>query len=44
MIANQIPQLIAIANKLADVVRITGDEELTEIFDQLLIYINKLED
>lgn len=39
----QILQLIAIANKLADVVRIRGDDELTEIFDQLIIYISKLE-
>lgn len=43
MTTAQIPQLIAIANKLADVVRTTEDEELTEIFHQLLIYINKLE-
>lgn len=40
----QLDKLMAIANQLADVVRQADDCRLTDIFDQLLVYISKLED
>jgi hypothetical protein len=44
MTDNQLAQLMSLTNDMADLVRTTGDEDLSEIFDQLLVYINKLED
>lgn len=40
----ELHKLIGIAHQLADIIRITDDNELTDIFDQLLVYISKLED
>ena len=44
MTDEQLAQLMSLTNDMADLVRTTGDEDLTGIFDQLLVYINKLED
>lgn len=44
MTDEQLAQLMSLTNDMADLVRTTGDEDLAEIFDQLLVYINKLED
>jgi hypothetical protein len=43
MTPDQLRKIYGSAAKLAEVVGDTGDQDLTEILDQLLIYICKLE-
>jgi hypothetical protein len=43
MTSQQFSKLCYVASDLSEVVRETSDEDLTEILDQLLIYISKAE-
>ena len=44
MTTEQRSQLLYMAHDMANLVHATDDKDLTEIFDQLVIYISKLED